>query len=346
MLVSILTDTHYGFSRASKPFHDYFEDFYKNVFFPTLDEQNIKNVIHMGDVFDNRKGIDYWSLNWSKRVVFDELKKRDITCNIIVGNHDIHFRNTNELNSVDLLLREYDNVKVFSEIAEHKIGNLDILFVPWINKENEDASFQIIQNTKCKVVMGHLELNGFSVNSSVVMEHGLDPKVFDKFEKVFSGHYHTRSNNGKIFYLGNPYEMFWSDLKDTRGFHIFDTETLNHIPVNNPYRMFYNLYYEDNDFEDLNVKEYENKIVKLIVRKKTDSKKFEKYVDKLYTSNLFQLKILENFNTQELENIEEFESEDTIKILNRYIEDSEIDLDKYKLQKIMQNIYQEACELI
>ena len=45
--------------------HEYFERFYKDIFFPSLDEQGIETVIHMGDVFDSRKGIDFKSLDWS-----------------------------------------------------------------------------------------------------------------------------------------------------------------------------------------------------------------------------------------------------------------------------------------
>ena len=178
------------------------------------------------------------------------------------------------------------------------------------------------------------------------MEHGLESKLFEKFKLVFSGHYHTRSNNGTIYYLGNPYEMFWSDVNDTRGFHIFDTETLEKTPVNNPFRLFYNIYYEDTDYQTFDSREYENKIVKVIVRKKTDTKKFEKFVDKLYASGISELKVIENFMIQESEDFELFESEDTLSILNRYIEEAEIKLDKSIVQKMIYEIYQEACELV
>ena len=178
------------------------------------------------------------------------------------------------------------------------------------------------------------------------MEHGLESTLFEKFKVVFSGHYHTRSNNGTVFYLGNPYEMFWNDVNDTRGFHIFDTETVTHEPINNPYRLFYNIYYEDTNYQTFDTREYENKIVRVIVRKKSDTKKFEKFVDKLYASNVAELKIVENFVIQEAEDFEAFESEDTFTILNRYIEESEINLDKSKIQKLLQEIYQEACELV
>jgi hypothetical protein len=194
--------------------------------------------------------------------------------------------------------------------------------------------------------MGHLELQGFRVNKQIVMEHGLESKLFGKFSRVYSGHYHTRSDNGTVFYLGNPYEMFWSDVGDTRGFHIFDTETITHESVNNPYRLFYNIYYEDTNYQTFDTREYENKIVRIIVRKKTDTKKFEKFVDKLYSSGVSELKIVENFTIQESEDFEAFESEDTLSILNRYIEEAEINLDKSIVQKMIHEIYQEACELV
>ena len=346
MKVAIITDTHYGARKSSSLFHDYFEKFYKEVFFPTLDEQGITTLVHMGDAFDSRKGIDFKALTWAQRVVFDPLKERGIEVHLIVGNHDAYYKNTNIVNGVDLLLREYDNIKVYSKPTESKLDNLDVLFVPWINQENEKETIKLIEKTTCKVSMGHYELQGFRVNRQLVMEHGLESKLFEKFDRVYSGHYHTRSNNGTVFYLGNPYEMFWTDVKDDRGFHIFDTETLEHTPVNNPFRLFYNIYYEDDDYQLFDTREYENKIVKVIVRKKTDITKFEKFIDKLYSANVADLKIVENFQIQESEEFEAEESEDTISILDRYIEESETDLEKSILQKIVKEIYQEACEMI
>ena len=105
-------------------------------------------------------------------------------------------------------------------------------------------------------------------------------------------------------------------------------------------------YYSDHDYQTFDTRELEGKIVKLIVRKKTDAKKFEKFVDKLYNSNVHELKIIENFVIQESEDFEAFESEDTLSILNRYIGEAEINLDKSRVQKMIQEIYQEACELV
>ena len=343
MKVAIITDTHYGARKGSKHLHDYFELFYKNVFFPALKEHGVTTVIHMGDAFDSRKSIDYQSLEWSKRVVFDPLKEYDV--HMIVGNHDTYYKNTNEVNSPELLLQTYTNIKTYSKPTEVNIGGLDILFLPWINQENEELSLNTIKKTVCRCAMGHLELQGFRVNRSLVMEHGTESKLFEKFERVYSGHYHTRSNDGRIFYLGNPYEMFWTDVNDTRGFHIFDTETLEHFPVNNPYKMFYNIYYEDTPHQMFDATEYENKNVKVIVRKKSKPKDFEKFIDKLYSIGVQDLKIIENFEIQESEDFEISEDENTRTILNRYIEESEVSLDKDKIKNIFQSIYREECEV-
>jgi len=344
MKVAIITDTHYGARKGSKYLHDHFELFYKNVFFPALEEHRVEAVIHMGDAFDSRKSIDYQSLEWAKRVVFEPLRKYEV--HMIIGNHDCYYKNTNNVNSPSLLLKDYPNVKSYSSPQTINVGGLDIMMVPWICSENYDQTLNQIKKSKAKVAMGHLELQGFRVNRNLIMEeHGLDWKIFDKFKKVFSGHYHTRSDNGKVFYLGNPYEMYWTDVNDTRGFHIFDTETLTHTPVNNPYKLFYNIYYEDTPYQLFDASEYENKIVKVIVRKKSKPKDFEKFIDKLYTAGIQELKIVENFDIQESEDFEITEEENTLSILNRYIDEAEFSYDKNIIKGIFQDLYQQACEV-
>ena len=343
-LIACLTDTHYGAKKGSKHLHDYFELFYKNVFFPALEEHGIETVIHMGDAFDSRKSIDYQSLEWAKRVVFDPLKKYDV--HMIVGNHDCYYKNTNNVNSPALLLKDYPNIKTYSSPTNTKVCGIDMTFIPWICSENYDETLKVIQKSKAKIAMGHLELKGFRVNKHLVMEeHGLEANLFSNFTKVFSGHYHTRSDNGTVFYLGNPYEMYWTDVNDTRGFHIFDTETLEHTPINNPYKLFYNIYYEDTPHQTFDASEYSNKIVKVIVRKKSKPKDFERFIDKLYKIGIQDLKIVENFEIQENENFVIDEEENTISILNRYIDESECDFDKSTIKGIFQDLYKQACEV-
>ncbi len=345
MKVAVITDQHFGARKGSKFLHDYFKKFYEEVFFPYLKDNDIKVVIDMGDTFDNRRNIDLWSLEWAKENYYNKLRDLGVTVHTIVGNHTAYYKNTNTVNSVNLLLSEYKNVIVYSEVTEIYLDKLKCLFIPWINQENQDSTFKVIKKTKSKVLFGHLELNGFRAHRGHVMEDGMDIDTLERFDRVYSGHYHTRSDNGKIFYLGNPYEMFWNDVNDTRGFHIFDTETLEHTPVNNPFKLFYNIYYEDTPHQMFDATEYVNKIVKVIVRKKSNIKSFEKFIDKLYSSGIQELKIIENFDIIGSEDFTVEETENTLSILNRYIDESEINLDKSIIKNLFQELYRQACEV-
>lgn len=344
MRICIFTDTHWSARKSSKLFQDYFELFYKNVFFPYLEENNITTVLHLGDAFDSRKSIEFSGLEWTQRVVLDPLSKYKV--HLLTGNHDLFFRSTSKINSPDLLLQQYPNITVYSDPTEIRIDNLPILLVPWINQENEQRTFDIIDNTTAPVCMGHLELNGFVAHKGHVMEDSRDPIQFKKFDKVFTGHFHSRSDNEKIYYIGNPYEIYFNDVDEDRGFIVFDTETLEHEYVDNPYKLHYQIYYEDNDIKQLNEQQYENKIVKVIVRKKTNVKKFEQYIDRLNKANVAELKIIETTEIPDLENFESLEAEDTFSILNRYVDNAEIELDKSKVKSIISDLYRVAMESV
>lgn len=348
MKVAIITDTHYGCRKSSQSFHDYFEKFYGEVFLPYIDENNITTVFHLGDVFDNRKSIDFWALDWAKRVVFDPLKERNIDVYMIVGNHDVVYRNTNKINSVETLLREYDNIFPMSSTQEVVVNGRKIVFCPWINSENKDESFGIIQSSDAEIAMGHFDLNGFLPYPGHIQKNGMDPTIFDQYKKVFSGHFHTRSDNGKIFYLGNPYEIYWNDVGDPRGFTIFDTDTLDHYHVDNPFKMFSKIYYDDIDNSDFPFSDYENKIVKVIVNKRSSIKDFEYFIDNLYRHKVQSIKIIETLDLSSDMEVDESieESKDTLSILGEYVDSVEIEINKSKIKTMIQDIYKSAFEVI
>jgi len=344
MKIAIITDTHWGVKKGSKHFHDYFELFYKNVFFPTIEERGIKTVIHMGDAFDNRKGIDFWGLDWTRRVVLEPLRKYEVY--MLVGNHDIFFRNSTIINAIDLLLQEYENVIPISSPKEFCIDGLDTLMLPWICTDNRGETDELLKNTKAKVVFGHLELAGFAAYPGHIQAEGMDASVFKKFDKVYSGHYHTKSDDGRIHYLGNPYQMFWNDVDDVRGFHIFDTDTYELEHFKNPYNMFERIYYEDTDCKKFDISYLQDKIVKVVVRKKTDQLKFDKFIDKLLKANCLDLKVVEIIDINDGNvDCEEITAEDTLSILDKYVEDAEFDLDKSMIKKLLRDVYKEALEI-
>ena len=55
--------------------------------------------------------------------------------------------------------------------------------------------------------------------------------------------------------------------------------------------------------------------------------------------------MLRIFDFVENDEFESEESEDTISLLNRYIEESDVDLDKSVVTGILQDVYREACEV-
>ena len=348
MKVAVITDQHFGARKNSKLFHDYFLEFYNEVFFPYLEDNSISFCIDMGDTFDNRTGINYSALRWAKDNYFDILRDRKINLISVVGNHTAYYKNTNSVNACELLLREYDNIHVVSEYEELNIGGLDIAFIPWVNLENKEDTYKKVNKSKCRVVMGHLELNGFLANAHHVMEHGQDKGIYERFERVYSGHYHHRNSQGNIHYLGNPYEIYWNDCGDVRGFHIFDTETLEHTPVNNPFNIFEKIVFDNDNYQTFDARPYEDKIVKVIVKDKGKGVKFDKFIDKLYHSGVAELKTIENidygtgFVTYEDQGQD---TEDTLTLLSKYIDEVETSVDKSRVKKLLQNVYQEACEV-
>lgn len=346
MNIALITDTHYNFRKANKAFHDYFLNFYNEVFFPSLEENNIKTVIHLGDAFDNRKGIDYWALKWAKENIYDKFNDLGIKVYNIVGNHDAYYKNTNSVNAVDTLLSEYSNVIRVSDVVEDQIDGLDIILIPWICSDNQERVFKRIENTDAKVLFGHLELTGFFTYPGHVQQDGMGKEIFGKFDRVFSGHYHTKSDDGKIFYLGNPYQMFWSDVNDERGFHYFNTENYKLKFIKNPFSMFERVYYDNTEFDDVDFTNFTNKMVKVVVKNKNDQLNFDKFIEQIVKSNCLDLKIIETTEIYD-EDIDSYDDsiEDTLTILNKYVEESEINVDKNIIKKILQETYKEALEL-
>ncbi len=143
MKIVIITDQHFGARKSSRIFHEYFLDFYNNVFFPYLEKNKIKVVLDLGDTFDNRKAVDIWSVNWARTHYFDRLQKMGVEVHSLVGNHTAYYKDTNKLNTLDNFLGEYDNIHIYDKATEVMIGGLPILFIPWINSAMDATSVAI-----------------------------------------------------------------------------------------------------------------------------------------------------------------------------------------------------------
>jgi DNA repair exonuclease SbcCD nuclease subunit len=339
--ICLLGDTHLGIRNDSKTFHLYFEKFFKNIFFPYLEKNNITKLIQVGDLFDRRKFINYYTLYESRRYFFDRLNYLGIDLHVILGNHDIFWRENLTINSPSLLLENYSNIEVYSEPTTKIFDNLPIDIIPWICKDNEKQIINFIDSSKTNICIGHFEINGFEMMKGVECHEGIDKALLKRYKQVYSGHFHTSSHKNNILYLGTPYELTWSDYGDIKGFYILDTKTEQIEFIKNPYNMFTKIYYDETkDYSDLNT---QDKYIKLIVVNKTNQQNFDKFVDNLYKSNPSELKIIEDLTEFESSTLDDnLNLEDTMTLLSEYVDGLETNADRLRIKNILKELYIEA----
>ena len=346
MQIAILNDTHAGCRNSSDIFMDYQERFYSEVFFPYLLENNITQILHLGDYYDNRKTVNFKALAHNRKIFLEKLREYGITMDIIPGNHDVYYKNTNELNALKELQGHYMNeVNLIMEPTEMNYDGLCVGLVPWINPQNEEASLEFLANTKATVIGAHLELQGFEMARGQVCMSGMSKKHFDRFETVLTGHFHAKSSQGNIHYLGAQYEFFWNDCGDPKHFHILDTETREVTPVRNPLTIYEKIYYDHeqmNKFQDLS--HLDEKFVKIIVVNKGNTLEFERFVDRVQQQNIHELKIAEDFKDFLGENVgdDNIKLEDTTTLVNSYVDNVTTDLDKDRIKQEISALMTEA----
>jgi DNA repair exonuclease SbcCD nuclease subunit len=349
MKLCILGDTHFGVRGDSLDFHNYFRKFYDEVFFPYLIENEIKVIFQMGDLFDRRKFINFNSLYLSRKYFFDKCERLGITLHTLIGNHDVAYKNTLEVNSPSLLLNEYHNIEIYEEFTTVDFEGIQVDVVPWICDDNVDNVFEKMKESKAQICFGHFEIAGFEMDRGNVCDVGLDKKLLAKYDIVLTGHFHHKSTDGNITYVGTPYEMTWADWNDPKGFHIFDTETRELEFVQNTFSMFHKVTYDDgkSTFEDW--KQYDfNKLkecyVKVVVLNKQNPYLFDHVVDNLYKASVADLSIVEDFSDVLVDDDQEIidQAEDTMTILSKYIDNLSLDVEPEKLKTLMRELYVEA----
>ncbi len=348
MKIALITDTHFGARDGRQVFHDFFAKFYDETFFPYLKKHGIDTVLHLGDTFDRRKYIDYYSLKRCKEYFFDPAAAAGITVHMLVGNHDIAYRNTLEVNSPELVLKDYANIKPISSPTELSLQGCKFLMMPWVCTDNYVESMRLLRESDANVCCGHFEIQGFAMYRGMDSHEGFDKDIFTRFNSVFSGHYHHRSSRDNITYLGNPYEITSMDYNDTRGFHVFDTSTYALTFVKNPFTLFERYVYNDSDKKAklIDPTVFKDKFLKIVVESKTDFYKFDQFLDKVYNAGCHEVKIVEDLAEMNADEMDDsIDIEDTLTVLQHYIDSSEVTVDKTKLNNYMRNLYNEALQV-
>jgi len=355
MKIALITDSHAGVRNDSLAFHDYMKKFYDNIFFKYLSEHSIRTVVHCGDIIDRRKYININTAYRLRRDLIEPALNQGIEWHQIIGNHDTYHKNTNEVSSFTELFGSYENyttLNIYDTTTEVMFGDTKILLIPWICDDNKEHSFDLIRNTDAQIAFGHLELQGFEMFKGSIVSHGYDPESFGRFDIVCSGHYHHRSNRGNIYYLGSPAEYTWSDYNDPRGFHIFDTETRQLEFIENPYKMFKKVWYNDGSEEflesEMDYSQFENSMVKVIVQEKNNPYWFDKFIENIEKQNPVDLQVVEDHLNLGLEEDQDIidEAESTLDIFKKYIGTAEIKgVNKVKLENKITELYHEALTI-
>jgi len=351
--IAILNDSHCGARNSADIFLDYFATFYSDIFFPYCDKHAIKQIIHLGDFYDQRKLVNFKALHHNRKTFLEPMRERGMTMDIIPGNHDVFYRNTNDLCSLKELLGYFvENVNIVMTPRVMDYAGCKIALLPWINQENYSDSLQFIQTCQASIIGAHLELDGFDMAKGVAAHGGMDPAIFNRFEQVWTGHYHTKSKKGNISYLGTQYEMTWSDADDAKYFHIFDTDTREITAVRNPHTIFTKIIYNDKIDSVLPVvtsATVNRKLVKVLVVAKTDLFGFDRFIDNLQKLEPFELKIAENYEEFLGANVTVDSSietvSDTALLMDSYVEAVDTLLDKTKIKHQLRELHAEAQNL-
>jgi len=352
MKIALLNDTHCGVRNNNQMFAEYQGRFYSQIFFPYIDKHNIKTIIHLGDYFDRRRDVNFYSLHKNYEHFVKPMIDRNLTMDLIVGNHDIYFKSTNELNSPDYLL-DFENINVYKDPIVKNYDGLDICLVPWINSENYDDVEEFLGICKADIAMIHGEINGAMQQPGHFQGGGTSPIMFKRFEQVYSGHYHHKSELGNIRFLGSQMEFTWNDFGDAKHFHILDTETREIEPVLNPLKMYHKVFYDDTNETLMKIKKKEfselsNAFVKVIVTNKNEPYWFDVLIEQIIKSGPADLKVVEDHSNLDVLDEDDFatEAEDTLTILTKHIDSLNIEGDKKKLDVLMRSLYTESLDIL
>lgn len=352
MVVALLNDSHFG---ARPDFHEVFHDqmkkFLDTQFFPYVDANNIKTIVHLGDLFDKRRVTNNYTLYRVRKDYLEPLAARNVEYHQLLGNHDVFYKNTNEVSSTLEVLAPYQKLygwRVYDKATEVELEGVKVLFVPWICDDNRDYTLKAIQQTDAEICLGHLELAGFEANyAGAPPSEGDDPKLFEKFDIVVSGHYHHKSNKGNIDYLGSQVEFNWNDCGDAKGFHVFNMTRQKAVFVPNNRglpTMFKKLTYDNGgEVPDGFVT---GCFVKVDVKAKDDPAAFEKFIAGLENQNPLDLQIIEQPVVLKRDDLEDvIAAKDNFTIFQQTVQDSTMsDGLKQRVIEKLAEIYQLALE--
>jgi len=335
----VIGDNHWGKKQFSKELFQSQMELYEKQIIPYMKENNIKTIIHLGDLFDNRIMVDISFLNDFIDKFLKLLEVHDITFITIVGNHDIYYKNTLDVSIVKYLDKFYKNVIV----VDRTISVNGITFIPWIVDKSQ------IPSVREKIVMGHFEFKNIDPH----FDGDLDPRIFSECDLVISGHYHNFSRKENIVYAGTPYQLSFGEFGENKGFYELDMKNqmdFTFIP-NSTNKRFLKLHYnngqmllkgmnEDLEFDKDSLDELKVILEKNIFKFIIDNSKDKKHNEIIYSlkESKLDFEIINNITLNEI--MESVKDEPESEVNTSGLKGIEIILERVpnKYKKLVQEI--------
>lgn len=363
MAIAKIGDLHIGSRQGSQYIRQFIKSYLMDYFIPELVENDIKEVYQFGDMFDIRKFLYGDDKQWLEYELTPTLREHGIHWSMLVGNHDITKADSNRVNWPSWLRGIAPDVyTVYDEVCEDFIGGVKVLMLPWINKENYARSVKAIEETDAQYCFAHLELAGFKMYQSSVCDHGqIDTNLLSKFKRVDTGHFHTRSFEDNIQYLGTPFHLTWEDHKDgdNRGFYIDDlTDGGETFIKNDAHQTLFRVI--EYDYTKItpelmdawkDPQWLENKlgllgqVIKIVVNNRDNSKHYEAFCDAMKRIQCVDYNYIDNTVTISAEKIvitEEMITTDPVDIFKKDIEISTNIQRKSEVSKLAEAFYTAA----
>ena len=241
-----ITDTHLGVRNNSNEWIDYIREYFFDWFFPLVRE-NYKPgdvLFHLGDFFDSRQSLNLKVLNLGIEIAEELSSIFKDGVYIIVGNHDIWGKTSNDVNSLKSL-KWIPGINIIEEPETIKILDKSFLLMPW-RKDHETESQFLESSDPHDVLCCHADIRGLKFNRFTSVETGSSIDEFEKFKRVYSGHIHYAQKAGNITMLGSPYELTRSDMDNPKGITLLNVSDLKETYFPNNFSpKFKRLYFND-----------------------------------------------------------------------------------------------------
>jgi hypothetical protein len=223
--VWFITDTHLGIRNNSNEWIEIISDYFDNWFLPLVDKEYREGdvLIHLGDYYDSRQSVNLKVLNLGVEVAEKLSNRFKDGVHIIIGNHDIWGKTSNDINSLKSL-KWIPNITVHEEPVTLELGSKTFFLMPW--RKDHEAERECLEGAEPHdYLCCHTDVTGMRFNKFVKIDDGIKLDDTKKFGKVYSGHIHYAQELGNVKMLGSPYQLTRSDRQNPKGITLLDLES-------------------------------------------------------------------------------------------------------------------------